>query len=267
MIHFISYSQPRLPVIIVKELAKTYGDKLAVRNLTFSVHAGEIVGFLGPNGAGKSTTVKVLTGLIRPTSGSASVAGKDILTEPLEVKKRIGYVPETGALFETLSAWEYLQFVAELHHLDRAAADIKMEELLTLFGLFQEKDQRMREYSKGMKQKILICSAVLHNPEVLFLDEPLDGLDANAAFVFKEVLRGLAAQGKAILFCSHILDVVERLCPRIIIIDKGVMITQGTPAAIAQSTGTTSLEEAFCQLTGVRDVRDSASEFLQALGS
>lgn len=254
-------------MIIVKELAKAYGEKQAVKDLTFSVNAGEIVGFLGPNGAGKSTTVKMLTCLIRPTRGSATVAGADILREPLEVKKRIGYVPETGALFETLTAWEYLQFVAELHHLDRAAADGKVEELLTLFGLYEDKDQRMRDYSKGMKQKILICSAVLHNPEVLFLDEPLNGLDANAAFVFKEVLRGLAAQGKAILFCSHILDVVERLCPRIIIIDKGVLIAQGTPDAIARSTGTGSLEEAFCQLTGIRDVRESASDFLQALGS
>jgi len=254
-------------MIIVKELAKSYGEKQAVRDLTFSVDAGEIVGFLGPNGAGKSTTVKILTCLIRPTRGSATVAGVDILQEPLEVKKRIGYVPETGALFETLSAWEDLQFVAELHHLDRATADGKTEELLTLFELYGEKDQRMREYSKGMKQKILICSAVLHNPDVLFLDEPLNGLDANAAFVFKEVLRGLAAQGKAILFCSHTLDVVERLCPRIIIIDKGALIAHGTPDAIAQSTGTGSLEEAFCQLTGVRDVHDSASDFLQALGS
>lgn len=254
-------------MITVKELAKSYGEKQAVRDLSFSVDAGEIVGFLGPNGAGKSTTVKMLTCLIRPTRGSATVAGRDILQEPLEVKKRIGYVPETGALFETLTAWEYLQFVAELHHLDRTTADTKTEELLTLFGLYDDKDQRMRDYSKGMKQKILICSAVLHNPEVLFLDEPLNGLDANAAFVFKEVLRGLAAQGKAILFCSHILDVVERLCPRIIIIDKGSLIAQGTPSAIAQSTGMSSLEEAFGQLTGIRDVHDSASDFLQALGS
>ena len=253
-------------MIIVKELAKSYGEKQAVKDLTFSVDSGEIVGFLGPNGAGKSTTVKMLTCLIRPTRGSATVAGADILREPLEVKKRIGYVPETGALFETLTAWEYLQFVAELHHLDRTAATGKIEELLTLFGLIEDKDQRMRDYSKGMKQKILICSAVLHNPDVLFLDEPLNGLDANAAFVFKEVLRGLAAQGKAILFCSHILDVVERLCPRIVIIDKGVLITEGTPEAIARSTGAGSLEEAFCQLTGVRNVRDSASDFLQALG-
>ncbi len=254
-------------MIIVEGLSKSYGDKQAVLDLSFSVDPGEIVGFLGPNGAGKSTTVKILTCLIRPTHGSATVAGADILREPLEVKKRIGYVPETGALFETLTAWEYLQFVAELHHLDRAAAGGKTEELLTLFGLYEDKDHRMRDYSKGMKQKILICSAVLHNPDVLFLDEPLNGLDANAAFVFKEVLRGLAAQGRAILFCSHILDVVERLCPRIIIIDKGELIAQGTPDAIARSTGTGSLEEAFCQLTGVRDVRDSASDFLQALGS
>jgi ABC-2 type transport system ATP-binding protein len=174
-------------------------------------------------------------------------------------------VPETGALFETLTAWEYLQFVAELHHLDRAAAGPRIEELLTLFGLFAEKDQRMQGYSKGMKQKVLICSAVLHNPDVLFLDEPLNGLDANAAFIFKEVLRRLALQGKAVLFCSHILEVVERICPRIIIINQGVSIAEGPAADICARTGASTLEQAFSQLTGIRDVAAVTRDFLAAL--
>lgn len=254
-----------MAMISVQNLVKSYGTKVAVRDLTFSVDPGEIVGFLGPNGAGKSTTVKVLTGLIRPTGGSALVGGRDVVKDALEVKKRIGYVPESGALFETLTAREYLHFVSELHHLDRSIAEQRIEEFLTLFGLWQESEQRLQEFSKGMKQKVLICSALLHNPDVLFLDEPLNGLDANAASVFKEVLRQLAAQEKTIFFCSHILDVVERFCKRIIIIHNGSLIADGTPAAIARLTGATSLEEAFCTMTGTKDVKDSAMDFLQAM--
>jgi len=254
-----------MKTIVLQQMTKSYGKKEAVKALSFSVEPGEIIGFLGPNGAGKSTTIKMLTCLIRPSGGSASVAGYDIMQNPIEVKQRIGYVPESGALFETLSAIEYLRFVAELHNLDRAMAEQRAEEFLTLFGLWPEKDQRMQEYSKGMKQKVLICSALLHNPEVLFLDEPLNGLDANAASIFKEVLRQLAAQGKTIFFCSHILDVVEKFCQRIMIIDHGTLITDGTPAEIARSVGVETLEDAFCSLTGVRNVKDSALDFLQAM--
>jgi ABC-2 type transport system ATP-binding protein len=246
-------------------LKKSYGDKEAVKSLSFSVKAGEIVGFLGPNGAGKSTTIKMLTCLIKPTGGSATVAGHDVVQDPLEVKKRIGYVPESGALFETLSAVEYLRFVSELHHLDRKTSDQRSQEFLTLFGLWSEKDRRMQEFSKGMKQKVLICSALLHNPEIIFLDEPLNGLDANTASVFKEVLRQLAGQNKTIFFCSHILDVVEKFCNRIMIVDHGSLIADGTPSLIAESTGAKTLEEAFSSLTGVRNIKDSASDFLQAM--
>jgi ABC-2 type transport system ATP-binding protein len=251
--------------IILQELSKSYGKKEAVKSLNFSVNSGEIVGFLGPNGAGKSTTIKMLTCLIRPTAGTAFVAGYDILKNPIEVKQRMGYVPESGALFETLSGIEYLRFLAELHHLDRHMAEQRAEEFLTLFGLWPEKDQRMQEYSKGMKQKVLICAALLHNPEVLFLDEPLNGLDANSASVFKEVLRQLAGQGKTIFFCSHILDVVEKFCQRIMIVNHGKLISDGTPVEIAESAGAKTLEEAFSTLTGSRNIKDSASDFLQAM--
>jgi ABC-2 type transport system ATP-binding protein len=254
-----------MPAIQLSGLTKSYGEKEAVKSLAFSVNPGEIVGFLGPNGAGKSSTVKMLTCLIRPTSGSASVAGFDILQDSLEVKRRIGYVPESGALFETLSPREYLEFVAELHHLDRRLARQRAEEFLSLFGLWSDRDQRLQEFSKGMKQKVLICAALLHRPEVLFLDEPLGGLDANAASIFKEVLRQLAAQEKTIFFCSHILEVVEKFCQRIMIVDHGSLIADGTPAAIADANGVKTLEEAFCALTGVRNVKDSASDFLQAM--
>jgi ABC-2 type transport system ATP-binding protein len=252
-------------MIQTEHLYKEYGAKLAVADLTMSVEPGEILGFLGPNGAGKSTTVKILTGMIRATSGRAKVAGFDIATDPLEVKKRIGYVPETAALYDGLTASEYLELVACLHHLDPKTALTRRDELLELFGLGDARQQRMTEFSKGMRQKVLIASALLHRPDVLFLDEPLDGLDANAAAVVKELLKKLAAQGKTILFCSHILEVVERICTRIVVINGGRQVADGTAAEIRAATQTATLEEAFSHLTGVRDVGQMASEFLSAL--
>src|SRR5262249_30794907 len=154
------------------------------------------------------------------------------------------------------------ELIASLHHLDRKISETRAAELLELFGLAQDRHRRMSEFSKGMRQKVLIASALIHRPEVLFLDEPLDGLDANAALVVKEVLKQLAGQGKTILFCSHILDVVERMCTRIVIINNGRQITNGTAQQIRQATGTASLEEAFSQLTGVRDVGRVAAEFI-----
>jgi ABC-2 type transport system ATP-binding protein len=253
-------------MIDVNRLCKRYDTKVAVNDLTFSVAPGEIVGFLGPNGAGKSTTVKILTGMIRASSGSARVAGFDIAADPIEVKKRIGLVPETATLFETLTGWEYLGFIGELHHLDRDIIDRRRDEFLNLFGLWSDKDLRLQGYSKGMKQKVMIAAALIHDPEVIFLDEPLNGLDASTALVFKEVVRSLSVKGKTILFCSHVLEVVEKICPRIMIINHGALLVDGTPAAIAVAAGQPSLEEAFCTLTGVRDARDSANDFLQALG-
>ncbi|TSA16371.1 ABC transporter ATP-binding protein [bacterium] len=254
-------------MIETHHLSKHYDAKVAVRDLSLVVREGEIFGFLGPNGAGKSTTVKMLTGMIFPTSGSALVAGFDILKEPVEVKKRIGYVPESGALFESLTGWEYLQLIADLHHLDRHVAGKRLEEFLHLFGLWDERGSRLQQYSKGMKQKILISAALIANPPVLFLDEPLNGLDANAALVFKELLKKFSDQGKTIFFTSHVLEVVERICTRIAIIDNGLIIAQGTAGEIAESTGQRTLEESFAKLTGVRDARDSAQDFLEALGS
>ncbi len=252
-------------MIETSHLSRSYGEKPALVDLTITVEPGEILGFLGPNGAGKSTTVKILTGLIRPSSGRARVAGFDVVEQAIEVKKRIGYVPETAALYETLSAAEYLELVACLHHLERHTAAARRQELLELFELRDVHHQRLGEYSKGMRQKVLIAAALLHGPEVLFLDEPLDGLDANAAAVMKELLRKLANQGKTILFCSHILEVVERICSRIVIIHNGRQVADGTAARIRETTGTATLEAAFSHLTGVRDVGQVASDFLAAL--
>ena len=252
-------------MIITEKLGRTFEQKVALSDLDLRVEPGEILGFLGPNGAGKSTTVKILTGMIRPTSGRASVAGYDVVQQPLEVKRRIGYVPETGALYESLTPLEYLEMVACLHHVDPATTEARANEFLELFGLQDVSTHQMVEFSKGMKQKVVLSAALIHRPEVIFFDEPLNGLDAGAATIVKELVRKLAAQGKTILFCSHILEVVERMCTRIVIIDHGQQLMSGTPAEIASATGTTSLEAAFNELTGVRDVERLTSEFLTAL--
>jgi len=252
-------------MIETENLSREYGSRTALHPLTIRVPPGEILGFLGPNGAGKSTTVKLLTGMIKPTGGRARVAGFDVETQPVEVKRRIGYVPESAALYESLTAREFLDVIASLYHEPPAAAQQRIEELLDRFDLGAAKDQRLSEFSKGMKQKVLIASALMHRPDVLFLDEPLTGLDANAALVVKELLRSLAAQGRTIFFCSHVLEVVERVCSRIIIINNGRAIADGTPGEIAAQAGAHSLEEAFVTLTGTRDTAQVTHELLDAL--
>lgn len=252
-------------MIQFQNLSKNFDGKVAVDHISLDVRPGEILGFLGPNGAGKTTTVKMLTGMLIPTTGKASVAGFDISKEPIEVKKQIGYVPETGALFESLTAWEYLELVTELHHIDRALAKRKINEFLSLFGLDNEKDHHLSGFSKGMKQKVLLSAAFLHNPEVLFLDEPLNGLDANTALIIKELLKKMAAQGKTIMFCSHILEVVERICTRIAIIHSGRIVADGSAAEILHKTSKPTLEQAFSHLTGNHDISGSTDEILQAL--
>ena len=252
-------------MIETDNLRREYGGRVALHGLTLRVAAGEILGFLGPNGAGKSTTVKILTGMIKPDSGSARVAGYDVVKDALEVKRRIGYVPESAALYESLTAREYLELIASLYHLPAGTTPARVEEMLARFDLSHAIDQRLSEFSKGMKQKVLIASALMHRPEVLFLDEPLTGLDANAALVVKELMRGLAAQGRTIFFCSHVLEVVERICTRIVIIDQGRVIADGTAAAIAADTGASTLEQAFVTLTGTRDAAQVTHDLLEAL--
>jgi len=252
-------------MIITDNLTKSYGSTLAVAGLSLRVEPGEILGFLGPNGAGKSTTVKILTGLVAAGAGSATICGFDVEKDPLEVKRRIGYVPETPALYDSLTADEYLDVIGCLYHLEPHTSKARRDELLDLFSLGQVRHQRLKEFSKGMRQKVCIAAALLHRPEVLILDEPLDGLDANTALVMKELLRQLAAQGKTIMFSSHILEVVERICSRIVIINKGTKVIDGTAAMICAQTGTASLDEAFGRLTGVRDAGLVTADFLRAL--
>jgi len=252
-------------VIEIRNLTRRFGDLVAVDQITLSIPAGQICGYLGPNGAGKTTTVKMLTGMIQPTAGSASVAGYDVQKEDLEVKRRIGYVPESGALYQSLTPFEYLQFVGRLYGMKDKDIVRRIHEFSDFFGIRDNIDQRMIEFSKGMKQKVVIASAMIHNPQVIFLDEPLNGLDANAALLLKKLLRNLADEGKTIFYCSHILEVVENLCDRVVILDKGRVVADGSVGELKEMTKRSSLEGVFSELTHAEDMGELAKAFSRSI--
>jgi len=252
-------------VIEIRNLTRRFGDLVAVDQITLSIPAGQICGYLGPNGAGKTTTVKMLTGMIQPTAGSASVAGYDVQKEDLEVKRRIGYVPESGALYQSLTPFEYLQFVGRLYGMKDEDIVRRIHEFSDFFGIRENIDQRMIEFSKGMKQKVVIASAMIHNPQVIFLDEPLNGLDANAALLLKKLLRNLADEGKTIFYCSHILEVVENLCDRVVILDKGRVVADGSVGELKEMTKRSSLEGVFSELTHAEDMGELAKAFSRSI--
>ena len=250
-------------MILLQHLTKRFGAQTAVDALSFEVPAGQILGFLGPNGAGKSTTLKMLTGMLEPTSGTATICGFDLLRQPLEVKRRVGFVPESGAVFESLTGLEYLEMVAALYAIPQEAALTRIRQFIAFFDLSFETltDKLLGAYSKGMRRKVVITAALLHNPPVVFFDEPLDGLDANAAVGFKALIQTLAREGKTIVYSSHILDVVERVCDRVIIIDKGRMQVDGRPEELLAAHGVDTLERLFTQLTGGTELERRAADF------
>jgi len=239
-------------MILLSHLTKCFGSQIAVDDLSFEVPAGQIVGFLGPNGAGKSTTLKMLTGMLQPSKGGASVCGFDLSSQPIEVKRRVGFVPESGAVFESLTGLEYLEMVAALYGIPEKAARDRIKQFIAFFDLSFDTltDKLLGAYSKGMRRKVVITSALLHNPPVVFFDEPLEGLDANAAVGFKALIQTLAREGKTIVYSSHILDVVERVCDRVVIIDKGKLLLDGKPEELVATHHSGTLERLFTQLTG-----------------
>ena len=247
--------------IQVSELTKKFGDFVAVDNISFEVPQGEILGYLGRNGAGKSTTVKMITGILPATSGRILIDGADVAVNAVSIKQKIGYVPETGGLYESLTGYEFLELMGRMYHLPEEVVAHKAGEFLRLFELETVMHQRLGSYSKGMKQKVLISSALLHNPDLLFFDEPLSGLDANSMLLFKELLRHLADQGKTIFYCSHVLDVVERLCKRVVIIEKGRIIADAQVTQLKELTAQKSLEEVFQKLTDASGLSAVAREF------
>ena len=252
-------------MIELKNVTKRFGNLVAVDHVSFSIPAGQICGYLGPNGAGKTTTVKMLTGMMQLTAGTATIAGYDIQKESLEVKRRIGYVPESGALYQSLTPFEYLQFVGRIYGMDDRDITKRINEFSQIFQIGERIHERMTGFSRGMKQKVLIESALIHNPQVIFLDEPLSGLDANTVLLLKKILRHLADEKKTIFYCSHILEVVEHLCDRVIIIDKGKIVADGSVDELKSMTKRSSLEGVFSQLTQSEDVAELARMFSRSM--
>lgn len=238
-------------LIETQDLVKRYGDKTAVDNVSFQVYPGEVFGFLGPNGAGKTTTIKMIVGLLQPTSGTVRVAGYDVQSQPLLAKSACGFVPDTPNLYPKLTGRELLRFVGDLYELDNQRVERRSEELLRLFDLTQAADDPIDSYSHGMQQKEALAAALLHDPKVLVLDEPTSGLDPRSARLIKDMLRQLADRGAAVFLSTHILEIAERMCDRIGIINKGELIAVGTMQELrAMGRGEASLEDIFLDLTG-----------------
>jgi ABC-2 type transport system ATP-binding protein len=254
-------------VIKVTGLSKRYHKSIVLRAIDLSINSGELIGYIGPNGAGKSTTIKILCGLIPDFEGEAKVLGMDVKKEAIEIKRKIGYIPENAALYETLTPIEYLLFVGQLYQLSEKSVLQKANDLLRLFDLEKAKESRMTTFSKGMKQKVLLISGMLHNPEIIFLDEPLSGLDANAVILVKEILTQLKQSGKTIFYSSHIMDVVEKLSDRIIIINQGQIIANGSFRELNAQAHGGSLEQIFTQLTGQGEQVTVANSFVDILRS
>jgi ABC-2 type transport system ATP-binding protein len=239
--------------ITIKGLRKSFGkgsaSKEVLKGIDLTIERGQVIGYIGPNGAGKSTTVKILCGILTSFEGDVEVMGLSLRNNPVEVKRKIGYVPENGAIYEALTPVEYLHLVGTLFDMPPALIEERTISLLKYFEMDGHANERIDTFSKGMKQKILITAGLINNPDILFLDEPLSGLDANSVILVKDMLTRLAAQGKTIFYSSHLMDVVEKISDRIILIDNGRVIADGTFEELQQDSKA-SLEQVFAKLTG-----------------
>lgn len=247
-------------MITIEKLTKRYGNFTAVSSLSLTVKPGEIYGFLGPNGAGKTTTIKVLAGLLRPTEGKIAVCGYDVERQADEAKRRLGYISDTPEPYERLTGREFLQTVAALFGLKGGERDRRVAEGLSLLELEQWADELVESYSHGMKQKLMISSALIHNPQVVVADEPMVGLDPRSAKRLKEVFRRLAGEGKVIFLSTHILEIAERICDRVGIIMGGKLVAEGTVNELRGklTAPDRNLEEIFLAVTGAGDEAASA---------
>lgn len=257
-----------MSILQVQQLKKQYSGNYVLKGIDLAISEPQIIGYIGPNGAGKSTTIKILSGIIDDFEGEAYVLGMDVRKNALDIKKRIGYIPEQAALYDVLTPLEYLKFTGRLYQLEDTTIDKKSWELLRLFELGEKANERMNGFSKGMRQKVLLISGLMHNPEIIFLDEPLSGLDANAVILVKEILSQLKLAGKTLFYSSHIMDVVEKISDRIIIINKGEMIADGTFESLKANAEKGSLENIFTALTGGSEHNQStAGAFIDVIQS
>src|SRR6516164_1543447 len=251
----------------VRQLTKRYMGIPAVDHVSFTIKPGEILGYLGPNGAGKSTTVKMLIGLLEPTSGHIEFYGQEIRRELKAYQRRIGYVPEEPHLYPHLSGREYLQLVGRLRGIERRTLEPKMDELLRLIGLWDDRHSPLAGYSKGMRQKVLLMASLLHDPELLILDEPFSGLDVNAAMILRSLLHSLAARRKMILYSSHVLEVVEKVAINVLILRKGRVVAHDSVANLRELMSQSSLEGVFAQLTNPEDTDAIADRILDVVAA
>jgi ABC-2 type transport system ATP-binding protein len=248
-------------------VSKYYAASPAIRDLSFTVEAGTILGLLGPNGSGKSTTVSLLTGLREPSTGEIRFAGRNISDDLAEYKSRVGYVPEEVHLYTFLSAREHLNLIGRLRRLPAPLLSHKIEALLELFGLQGAGDQPISGYSKGMKQKIVLIAALLHDPELLILDEPESGLDLTAGLVLRHLIPILAGRGKTILYSSHVLDAVERVCATVLVLNRGQVVAEGAVSDLrAMSERNASLEQVIAQLVTTVDPARTARDIADVAG-
>jgi ABC-2 type transport system ATP-binding protein len=250
----------------VQRLTKRYRRVPVVNEVNFSVESGEITGYLGPNGSGKSTTVKMLMGLVEPTSGEILLDGVDVRRDFIAFKRRLGYVPEEAHVYPALTGMEYLQLMGRLREMPEAAVNQKAADLLKLFSLYLHRHAPLASYSKGMKQRVLISAALLHDPDILIFDEPLSGLDVSSALLFKHLVAELASRGKIILYISHVLEVVERICAKVVIIYKGQIKAEDRVGRLRDLMHLPSLEEIFTQLVQHEDMEVVARDIAEVIG-
>jgi ABC-2 type transport system ATP-binding protein len=251
-------------IVTIRNLQKKYGDKQVLHGINLDINPGQIIGYIGPNGAGKSTTVKILCGLISDFEGEITIFGKDLRTQTIDIKRQVGYIPENAVLYESLTPMEFMEFIGAMRSLNPEQTRQKAEALMNIFEMKPHLNQRLSTFSKGMRQKVLICSSLLHNPDLIFMDEPLSGLDANSVIMVKEMLIHLAKDGKTIFYSSHLMDVVEKISDRIILIDQGKVIADGSFEELNKLSNDENLEKMFTRLTGNTNHEEKAEAFINA---
>jgi len=246
-------------------LVKCYTAVPAVSDVSFSVRSGEVLGCLGPNGSGKSTTVRMLTGLLEPTRGQVLAGGKNIQNDLVGYRKRLGYVPEEADLYPFLSGWEYLELVGTLRGMAARQLGKQIDAMLELFSLYAHRHSAIGSYSKGMRQRILLIAALLHDPQLLIFDEPLSGLDVTSALIVKNLIKGLGERGKAIFYCSHVLEVVEKVCSHVMILRRGRVVAYAPTSDLQKAVGGPNLEHAFVHLVEDPDAEQAARDIIQVM--